>query len=682
MRSVTRRREDRSESIIHGEFSVMMDGNEFMLGVTRTPEGMYKEHNTLESLYAILVSIPDISWLTISEHDFNFTYFVPHLMKWIKEEGHSVHPIPSGEDIIGLILKWKIKHITYKKGKRKEQVIDKVSVHTERIIIRDAIHHFREGLDNAVQAFAPDVLRSSDNENVRNLLMYETNALHQAYDGFDQTVKEYLNVRPGWTSGGTAIKAWMNTIPKGYAYYRVHSDKEKFIRKSYYGGFTFPGQTTMIYLNAVRIDRRAAFAATMREGVPYGRATWTEWFVPEKPGYYEVYAESPGTNWPLVPYRSKYGLHWTNQSCITYLSDLEITWYMHRGWHFYVLDGIFFRETEFPFNAFIDKCERFEYPHGKPAPLAVKYAVKPMRTNLYGRMGMNTEQEQLIIIHNPPADEGYTMLINMYTGDVIEDVFQHSANIDASYINPHWAAYITARQRLHLFDVMEMVGVENVYYADTDCVVSDRDHIKNALKKLPTDNGYGSWRIDADYAWLKVNAPKDYYGEYTSEWAREHELKERRVSKAKSIPQEILKEHPEYQQTHEQFDINTRTSFTNALMNQDDPIILTQKRSSSTLASSVAWSETSDHSIIPTVMKSRYKVIDGIPAIPTAKDGIKWLSDLGYSYSEVAKLVHISVNTIKSIMSRRRSGKDILERLQEVVEEIATTKQRKEVVVA
>jgi len=270
----------------------------------------------------------------------------------------------------------------------------------------------------------------------------------------------------------------------------------------------------------------------------------------------------------------------------------------------------------------------------------------------------------------------------LYTGDVIEDVYQHSANIDASYINPHWAAYITARQRLHLFDVMEMVGVENVYYADTDCVVSDRDHINNALKKLPTDNGYGSWCIDAEYEWLKVNAPKDYYGEYTSEWAREHELKERRVSKAKSIPQEILKVHPEYQQTHEQFDINTRTSFTNALMNQDDPIILTQKRSSSTLASSVAWSETSDHSIIPTVMKSRKKVIDGVQAIPTAKDGIKWLSDLGYSYSEVAKLVHISVNTIKSIMARRRSGKDILERLQEVVEEIATTKQRKEVVVA
>lgn len=335
MRVVTRRRQDHSNPITHGEFIGKMDGNTFVTGVTRTPDGDYEEHHSLDSLFAKLVSIPDIEWLTMSANGFNFTYLVPQLMEWVKNEGHSVKPIPSGEEIIGLILKRKIKTITYKPGKKKAQVIDEIHVHTEKIVIRDVVHLFQTGLSDAVKAFASDITRAVEND-----LKLNTLHLHRAYDGLDQTLVDNFKVHPGWTAGGTSIKAWMATIPPGFAYYRVNAKKEKFIRLAYYGGFTYPGRTTTIYLNAASMDRRAAFAATMRLGVPYGQATWTEWFVPDKPGFYQVYAEAPRSFWPLVPYRSDTGLHWINQSCITYLSDIEIRWYTRRGWHLHVIDGI------------------------------------------------------------------------------------------------------------------------------------------------------------------------------------------------------------------------------------------------------------------------------------------------------------------------------------------------------
>jgi len=64
------------------------------------------------------------------------------------------------------------------------------------------------------------------------------------------------------------------------------------------------------------------------------------------------------------------------------------------------------------------------------------------------------------------------------------------------------------------------------------------------------------------------------------------------------------------------------------------------------------------------------------------KDGIKWLNDLGFSYSCIAELVSAPLDTIKSIASGRRSGKKLLEKLQALVADADITEDKRRFVSA
>jgi hypothetical protein len=684
------RRVDNTEPVVFGVFESKFDVNgKFTYAMTKTPSGEYKFHRSIKSLFKELTSIPDITWYfhKDAQTDFDFAYLAYQMVEWAEKHGHTINHRSSGETILGMILRKPTVTFTYKVGKRGGQIIDKRSTHVEKIIIRNSQPMISLDLNEAVRIFAPHITIPGDlvakpnpkNKNHMEHLQRRLDGMEAAIKGHDKLIYQTWGVHPGWTASGTARKAWRSGIPKGTWYWRIHKSKEDFIHKGYYAAFLYPGTTIDPHYDTTDIDEGGAYADCMRLGVPYGHPTWTREFKINNPGFYELYAESPGTNWPLLPFRDDRGWpHWTNESCHTYLSDIEIKWYSKRGWKFYITKGVYFDRIVYPFTEFIDKCESLEYPGGKPSDPAVKASVKPMRTRLYGSLALKSDQE-MVIFKDPTNAElnlmknnGYTPLINTVTGEQLP-AWVVTKKVDADYINTHWAAYITAHQRLKLFDAMEQVGLKHVHYADTDSIKGDRDAIMRVLPTLGHKHGYGSWSIKAEYDWFQVDAPKAIHGKYTDNWAESQGMETSFFGMEAGVPKNVLALHPEYYSDNVPLKFNTVTSLKHALQYPDDPIIAERERVSSPFIRNTAWMvvKTANHyTIIPRPIHDHHPAIYGSPAVISAKHAIKWLRELGVNKYDIANKFGISMKAVENIIYGEYPGSKYLDQLISMIEQL------------
>jgi hypothetical protein len=684
-----KRRLDTSKPVAFGVFEGKFDYmGKLLYAMTKSPTGEYKFHKTIQSLTTELTSIPAINWFCYkdSEADFDFAHTGYQMVEWAKKHGHTVKPRQSGRTILGLVLRKPI--IIYKPGKRKPTaknykalVIDKHRI--QKITIRNAKPMITLTLNEAIRLFAPhmtlpgelDVKPNPKNKNHMHHLQKRLDCMEAAIKGHEHLTHQTWGVYPGWTTSGTARKAWRAGIPEGVWYWRLHKLKEDFIEKAYYAAFLYPGTTTDTHHNSMDIDESGAYAERMREGVPYGHPTWTREFKENHPGFYEVYAEAPSTNWPLVPYKDNNSqLHWTNDSCTTYLSDIEIKWYSNKGWHFYINEGVFFDRIIYPFNGFIDKCESLEYPDGKPANPAIKAIVKQMRNRLYGSFALKKEQETIIFkkptmaeLREWAAANTHTPLRNEVTGEQLP-AWIVLEKADADYINNYWAAYITARQRLHIFDVMELIGLEHNHYVDTDGIKSDRDAIMKVLPTLNQKVGYGSWVTKAKYDWFKMDAPKAIHGKYTDEWADSQGMETPYFGMEAGVPKNMLVLHPEYYTDNAPLNFNTVASLKHALQYPNEPFLVEKQRTlHQPWEGNSAWKVLPNHTIVPRPIVSM-PYFDGKPAVISAKHAIKWLRKLGVGKIDILIELSITKDVYESILKGHSTGNKYLEQLCSMVE--------------
>jgi hypothetical protein len=83
------------------------------------------------------------------------------------------------------------------------------------------------------------------------------------------------------------------------------------------------------------------------------------------------------------------------------------------------------------------------------------------------------------------------------------------------HIQPHWNAWITARQRITVRAILYALG-DGARYADTDCVAGDRAAMDAAVAAgaIPTSDRkkYGTWPVEDEWEVFQVGGPKNYNG--------------------------------------------------------------------------------------------------------------------------------------------------------------------------
>lgn len=395
----------------------------------------------------------------------------------------------------------------------------------------------------------------------------------------------------GWTAASSAMAAWRTTIPKGKKYYRLSKAQELFCREGYYGGFVYPGRDVHVHHDVISIDRNAAYAAVMRMAYPVGRGRFTTIFEEGKLGMYEVRVHNDG-KFPCLPYKDHGSLMWPQGNFTTIVTSEEIEFARKIGIEVNIIEGLVWDTVEYPFLEFIDQCERIEFEEPDKKPV-----IKLNRNGLYGKFGSKLFVNEACL--SDELLEGWIPSVNHDTGLFNFKLWMQEKENNAPYILPHWAAFVTARQRLWLFETIHTVGVEYVYYCDTDSVKAHGPRVRECIEGglIDMHPHYGGSKVDETYEWFQCLGSKVYHGQLI-----EGKMKMR----AKGIPTRYL--------STALFDDAYRLEFENVVfkkgasngtlvrMKRGLPMQRTIARKMTNRLNSKAWNYHKDGSITPIIL--------------------------------------------------------------------------------
>jgi DNA polymerase type B, organellar and viral len=338
----------------------------------------------------------------------------------------------------------------------------------------------------------------------------DVESLIVALDNFDKKVYEVFGVHLRGTISSTALQACLRFLPEGKFHDRICSGPEAFIRKTYVGGLVrINAKRGKVYANVNVVDFNSRYPASMRLGVPCGKIRRTYEFAVGQPGFYRVIATVPETEtFPVVPYRDKYGaVSFPVGRFECYTTSVEINEGISRGYQFEVLEGYVFSAIEYPFDEFVDVCEKMR---GEYKGTATETVVKLIQNSVYGKFGTKPEGRELkILFSDEDVPEGYYTVYDDDEEQYVTTYCWRECERSAPYMLPHWASTITANSRLALFNLFGQVGEENVYYADTDSA-----HLSAAVDLLNISHmissKYGDLKLEKTLPEVKYWVPKGY----------------------------------------------------------------------------------------------------------------------------------------------------------------------------
>lgn len=138
------------------------------------------------------------------------------------------------------------------------------------------------------------------------------------------------------------------------------------------------------------------------------------------------------------------------------------------------------------------------------------WVVKLLLNSFYGKFALDRKQENILKVDNPLSyiTENDTKLIPI--NETLEDkgVFKEPDMSKAEYIIPRIATEITAKARIEMHKWFTKAGVDNVWYCDTDSIVTD--------STLPTGDDLGELDLENNVEKGYFLAPK-VYAELTPE---------------------------------------------------------------------------------------------------------------------------------------------------------------------
>lgn len=417
---------------------------------------------------------------------------------------------------------------------RSDNDVYEIRIKTEdgTVVMRDSYAIWNSPLEKLAKSFCPEIpkleidIEKFDPENPEHIAYAKRDVqiLLVGLPRLFNLLSKHFGVNPNGTFASTSLKGWQFSLPKESIYNASRFDeKEIFVRQAYYGGIVFL-TTTVPQKDCVTYDLNSSYPASMSEyGVPYGRAAESKDYHDSRMGIYHCRVRAPDDlKVAIIPARDAKGsMRWFKGEFDTVCTNRELIFAAANGYEILeIYSGLVYEDIVFPFTEYIDKCKaiRNEFKGGPEEQLA-----KVMQNSLYGKFGSRRERRRLMIASCMTEEEladatPYDPEGKWYTTKELDDEMRSL---------PEWAVFITAHSRLRLLQAVYSVGVENVFYGDTDSITIRRGSEGN----LNIGDEYGQWKIEKEWSEFRAIAPKVYSGILQSG---------KRVGAAKGLPRKNL----------------------------------------------------------------------------------------------------------------------------------------------
>lgn len=579
-------------------------GGDFIIGGFYTEQGDFFTFTTMQDCFDFMILNPGYRYLAHNAAGYEFSYLYTHIVDYFKE-----HPDIDIQTTIqgdSRIVQFLITKPIEGKKKKRQTLLD----------IRDSYALFNASLSDVAKSFCPELPKGEppwnkahDNFDPSSTIWVEylkrdCEIPVMAYRKHANTIWELFHCNLGVTAGSTAIRAFKTTIHEGHVYYRVTHKVEAFFRKAYYGAIVLPGHEVGNWGKTASVDVNAAYGYQMGiheygVGTPIHTMKYKEGYL----GIYECDVNVPTSvfahlGFNPIPKRTNKGLLWPTGTFRTHITSIEIEYARAKGIGISVLEGYYFTKTEPVFKEFIDTCQKLELMNNGQ----YKPSTKLLRNTAYGKFGSKSEHNAILFSHERitnKADDPCRIkpAMNEKTGQFIDNVYiKENEVVEADYIMPAWAAFITAWQRLYMFGFVEEAykrGAKNVY-VDTDSLKADYDVIIGMINDgiLPMGNTYGQFKLEETAEECIVLAPKVLYMNGNNG----------ETLKAKGMPYRILQKQLYMQalkNIRPQLEYDSVQNAMSLIKKGGGKIGIKRKRSITDLKHSYAWRLVDEKYIVP-----------------------------------------------------------------------------------
>lgn len=454
-------------------------------------DGPWGYHETLDDVVDFLRDNAADYTFYFHNYEFDGRYLHQHLLDRLGE-GVRIIPLFQGQRCIGADISW---------GKG----------HRAKTRIRDSFALCPVSLRRFIAAFAPEHSKgdidfdttSYDKANPehRDYLRRDVIGPLAALIRLDALLVEHFGCHLRASAPGTAMVAWRRTLAPGEQFWRNRPGVEAFARLGYRGGLVYVRDTDR-HEDTTTLDFNAMYASAMRAGVPGGLAVYvTEWW-PDRPGIYRVRLE--GNDASLFGLMPAAGEVFRTSEELRLAAEAGIPWT--------VIEGVVWEQTVYPFATFLERCETIELAH-KGQPLGEM--MKLLRNSLYGKFGMKELHEKYVVSAEAPSDQhGPVMVENGGHATAEPNTWVTYEEVQAAYMNVHWAAWITAGARAKLIRTAMVLGSDHVIYMDTDSLTLSREVADEAQSRevIEVGGAYGKLKVEKQSSWYQAHAKKVYDG--------------------------------------------------------------------------------------------------------------------------------------------------------------------------
>lgn len=548
---VERRKRPVKDKEIAG-FDIETDGigGPFIEGEIWTSDGDGVRSTDLYKLFEWILDHPQYLYLSHNGSGYEFAYLAPLVYDFVSNHPDwEFHPTVQGDSrfVQFLLTKYDREKLTRYGKPTKLAEID----------LRDTFCLWPMKLSKVADAFCPEYPKGDidfeketynpGNERHRQYLHRDCEILVVAYQRYRENVRTVFGSELGITAGSTAMRAFKANIAAGKTYYRDRKS-ESLVRAAYYGGLVLPGHQVGEWGLTGCIDVNAAYANQQKTHLyPVGASYYTTHMREDRIGFFEVHCIVPECVFDTlgfnpIPRKDKDGLCWPTGEFDTFLSTPEIMYAREKGCTVDIIVGYEWDRTEDVFSTFIGLCEEWEIKEeGRYKP-----SVKQQRNSLYGKFGSKETHKTLTFSHEP-IDGAEPVFIEK-TGEWVEGLWTITEKLDTDYMLPHWAALITAYERLYLMRFIEEAyknGAENVY-TDTDSLKFSLPILEKMVinGEIPIGDRYGEFKLEEICSSFVLIGSKCFYGSVDKDFINPFPIKwkqgKKDLMKAKGVPNNLL----------------------------------------------------------------------------------------------------------------------------------------------
>ena len=572
-------------------------GGEFIICAFWAEDGKKHVAYTLEDTFKFMVDNPHYRYLAHNASGYEFAYLYPYIHQYFRDlENVDIKPTIQGQNRI-------VQFIILRDGKT-------------WMDMRDTLCLFNSSLAGVANSFAPNIPKGEPpwNKNHDNFdpsqqlwmdyLWRDCEIILIAYRKLVTIIWDQFHTNIGVTAGSTAMKAFKTCIGstedgRSLCYPRLHPDQEAFMREGYYGAAVFPGHQVGNWGKVAGVDVNGAYAFQMgTHSFPVRAPFKTGKYHPGLLGMYRCIASVPESVYSSIgfnpiPRRTANGLIWSSGTFECTLSSIEIAYALTVGCTFEIIEGYVWTKGEPVFKDFVDKCQELEVADNG----IYKPAIKLLRNSAYGKFGSKTTHTSVLFSTSIPSGGHYIPITNENTGEIIPDVYIGEESTEADYIMPHWAAFITAWERVYLFEIMEEAykrGARNLY-CDTDSIKGD-SHIILAMVNdgsIPVGKEYGKFKVEDICEEFILIGPKTYYG---------IDKEGQEVKKAKGVPKQLLQRQiyvDALNNQRKQMEFDSVQGVMRLIKQNGGKLPLKRKRTLTDIKNSSAWEINSHGEIYP-----------------------------------------------------------------------------------